>query len=80
MTVPMEDKVFFDELLIRMTRFSEIFRTIQGLLEVLLGEFDNVIPQNNGTASARLRSAYLAGSLTLHVRSAECPAMRRNWA
>ncbi len=59
MTVPMEDKVFFDELLIRMTRFSEDFPTIQGLLEVLLGEFDNVIPQNNGTASARLCSAYL---------------------
>ena len=59
MTVPMEDKVFFDELLIRMTRFSDDFPTVQGLLEVLLGEFDNVIPQNNGTASARLCSAYL---------------------
>ena len=57
--MPVEDKVFFDELLIRMTRFSEDFPTIQGLLEVLLGEFDNVIPQNNGTASARLCSAYL---------------------
>ena len=59
MTVPMEDKVFFDELLIRMTRFSEDFPTVQGLLEVLLGEFDNVIPQNSRTASARLCSSYL---------------------
>ena len=59
LSVPVLDKVFFDELLIRMTRFSEDFPTIQGLLEVLLGEFDNVIPQNNGTASARLCSAYL---------------------
>ena len=59
MTIPMEDKVFFDELLIRMSRFSEDFPTVQGLLEVLLGQFDSAIPQNNGTASVRLSSAYL---------------------
>ena len=59
MTIPMEDKVFFDELMIRMSRFSEDFPTVQGLLEVLLGQFDSAIPQNNGTASVRLSSAYL---------------------
>ena len=59
MNIPMEDKVFFDELMIRMSRFSEDFPTVQGLLEVLLGQFDSAIPQNNGTASVRLSSAYL---------------------
>ena len=59
MTIPMEDKVFFDELMIRTSRFSEDFPTVQGLLEVLLGQFDSAIPQNNGTASVRLSSAYL---------------------
>ena len=55
MTIPMEGKVFFDELLIRMSRFSEDFPTVQGLLEVLLGQFDSAIPQNNGTASVRCK-------------------------
>lgn len=60
MTMPMEDKVFFDELLVRMTRFQDDFPTLQGLLEVLLCQFDNVIPQSDATASSRLCSAYLA--------------------
>lgn len=60
MTVPMEDKVFFDELMIRLTRFAEDFRTVQGLLEVLLCQFDNAVPHGDITASSRLSSAYLA--------------------
>ncbi len=59
MTVPMEDKVFFDELLIRMTRFQNDSPTLQGLLEVLLCQFDNAIPQSDTTVSSRLCSAYL---------------------
>lgn len=59
MTVPMEDKVFFDELMIRLTRFEEDLRMVQGLLDVLLCQFDNVVPHRNVTASSRLSSAYL---------------------
>lgn len=60
MTVPLEDKVFFDELMIRMTRFLDDPPMLQGLLEVMLCQFDSAIPQRDTTASSRLCSAYLA--------------------
>ena len=60
MTVPMEDKVFFDELMIRLTRFPDDLPTVQGLLEVLLCQFDNAIPHNTASASSRLSTAYLS--------------------
>lgn len=59
MTVPMEDKVFFDELMIRLTRFAEDLPTVQSLLEVILCQFDNAVPRSTGSASSRLSAAYL---------------------
>lgn len=59
MTVPMEDKVFFDELMIRLARFKDTPGMVQGLLYVLLCQFDNAVPHRNTTASSRLSSTYL---------------------
>ncbi|HBH08997.1 MAG TPA: hypothetical protein DDX40_06330 [Rikenellaceae bacterium] len=60
MTIPLEDKVFFDELMIRMSRFPDDPPMLQGLLEVMLCQFDSVIPQYDATASSRLCSSYLS--------------------
>lgn len=59
LSVAQEDRVFFDELMIRMSRFSSDIPMLQNLLELLLCQFDNAIPHDRENASSRISSAYL---------------------
>lgn len=59
LSVPVEDNVFFSELMIRLSRFPEDVQMIRSLLEVFLCQFDNVIPPSVGNASQKICSAYL---------------------
>lgn len=59
LSVPVLDKVFFDELMIRLMRFSSALSMVQSLLDVLLCQFDLIVPEAGGSASSKLCNSYL---------------------
>ena len=59
LSVPVLDKVFFDELMIRLMRFSSSLSMVQSLLDVLLCQFDLIVPESGGSASSKLCTSYL---------------------
>lgn len=59
LSVPVEDKVFFDELMIRLMRSSSHIPMVRSLLEVVLCQFDSLMPRPAETPAARLCSSYL---------------------
>lgn len=59
LTVPEEDRIFFDELMIRLSRSTDNLMMARSLVDVLLCQFDTVLPDSHGSAASRLCSAFL---------------------
>lgn len=59
LTVPEDDRVFFDELMIRLSRSADNLMMARSLVDVLLCQFDMVLPEPQGSAASRLCSAFL---------------------
>jgi len=59
LSIPVEDKLFYDELMIRLMRHSGQVAIVRSLIEVILSQFDELLPAPGGSASSRLCSSYL---------------------
>lgn len=59
MTVPEEDKVFSDEMMIRLSRSQDNLQMARSILDVFLCQFDAAIPNRCVTASEKLSSTFL---------------------
>lgn len=59
LSIPVEDKLFYDELMIRLMRHAGQAAIVRSLIEVILSQFDELIPVSDESAASRLCSSYL---------------------
>lgn len=59
LTVSEEDRIFFDEMMIRLSRSCDNLQMVRSILDVILCQFDMAVPKPSGNAASKLSSAFL---------------------